>query len=62
MGVQNVETTTSPLSDFQFASTSSTHLIWHVNDANDLRIGYDFLNVFAAFRRNIVRITWRHYF
>ncbi len=62
LGVQNVETTTSSLSNSQFASTFSTHLIWHVNDSNDLRIGYDFLNVFAAFRRNLLRITWRHYF
>jgi len=62
LGVQNVETTTSSLSNSQFASTFSTHLVWHVDDSNDLRIGYDFLNVFAAFRRNMLRITWRHYF
>ena len=62
LGVQNVETSTSSLSNAQFAATFSTHLIWHVDEANDLRIGYDFLNVFAAFRRNLLRITWRHYF
>ena len=62
LGVQNAETTTSALSDARFASSFSTHLVWSVNAQNDVRIGYDFLNVFNAFRRNLLRVTWRHYF
>jgi tetratricopeptide (TPR) repeat protein len=62
MGVQNVETTSSRLSNAQFASTASALLVWHIGPRDDLRMGYEFLNVFNAFDRNLYRVSWRHYF
>ncbi len=62
LGAQNAETSTQPFANTQFASTFSTHLTWNINDHNDVRIGYNFLNVFNAFRRNLFQVTWRHYF
>lgn len=62
LGAQNSETTTSSVSDAHFASSFSTHVLWNVYPQGDLRIGYDFLNVFNAFHRHLVLVTWRHYF
>jgi tetratricopeptide (TPR) repeat protein len=62
VGVQNVETTSSSLSNAQFASTASALLVWHIGPRDDLRMGYEFLNVFNAFDRNLYRVSWRHYF
>ncbi|HWR36932.1 MAG TPA: tetratricopeptide repeat protein [Clostridia bacterium] len=61
-GIQNVDSTTARFADSHFASSIRTGLIWRVTDRDDVQIGYEFLNVYNAFRRNIPRITWRHYF
>jgi cellulose synthase (UDP-forming) len=61
LGVQNAQTTFSQFSAAQFASTYSTHLVWTVNAKNEFRAGYDFLDVFNAFRRHLVRVSWRYY-
>ncbi|HYL10608.1 MAG TPA: tetratricopeptide repeat protein, partial [Candidatus Acidoferrales bacterium] len=61
LGVQNAQTTFSRFSAAQFASTYSTHLVWAMNAKNELRAGYDFLDVFNAFRRHLVRVSWRYY-
>jgi tetratricopeptide (TPR) repeat protein len=62
LGAQNAETTGTSFSNASFASTFSTHLTWSITPRNDLRISYDFLDVFNAFHRHSVSITWRHYF
>ncbi len=61
-GAQNAETTFTPFSNTQFASTFSTHLTWSVSESNDLRLGYDYLNTFNAFHRHLFVVNWRHYF
>ena len=61
-GVQNAETTFTQFSSAQFASTFATHAVWHVSATNDLRVGYDYLNVFNAFHRQLFLVGWRHYF
>jgi tetratricopeptide (TPR) repeat protein len=62
LGAQNAATTGTSFSNPAFASSFSTHLVWSVSEQNDLRLSYDFLNVFNAFHRHAVSITWRHYF
>lgn len=61
-GVQNAETTFTKFSSAQFASSFATHLLWHVGAKDDIRGGYDFLNVFNAFHRHLFLVGWRHYF
>jgi len=61
-GVQNAQTTFTEFSSPHFASTFATHAVWHANAANDLRVGYDYLNVFNAFHRHLFSLSWRHYF
>jgi tetratricopeptide (TPR) repeat protein len=61
-GVQNVETSTASFKNSQFASSFSTHLFWRVTPMNELKFGYDYLNVFNAFNRHLYEFTWRHYF
>jgi tetratricopeptide (TPR) repeat protein len=61
-GVQNAETAITQFSSAQFASTFATHAVWHVGAANDIRVGYDYLNVFNAFHRQLFLVGWRHYF
>jgi hypothetical protein len=61
-GVQNVQTSTASFSNSQFASSFSTHLFWRVTPMNELKFGYDYLNVFNAFNRHLYEFTWRHYF
>ena len=61
-GAQNAETAFTSFSSTQFASTFSTHLTWGVTDHNDLRLGYDYLNVFNAFHRHLFLVSWRQYF
>jgi tetratricopeptide (TPR) repeat protein len=61
-GVQNAETTFTQFSSAQFASTFATHAVWHVTASNDIRGGYDYLNVFSAFHRHLFFVGWRHYF
>ncbi len=48
--------------DSRFNSTFSTSLVWHVTDTNTLRVNYDYIDVFNAFRYNLFTISWRHYF
>ncbi|HYL92790.1 MAG TPA: cellulose synthase subunit BcsC-related outer membrane protein, partial [Alphaproteobacteria bacterium] len=60
-GVQNVETSTASFSNTQFASSFDTHLMWRFTPSNELRVTYDYLNVFNAFQRNYFRFSWRHY-
>jgi tetratricopeptide (TPR) repeat protein len=62
LGVQNVETTGSDFSNPGFAATVSSNLLWRATPTNEIRLGYDFLNVYNAFRRHLVSVSWRHYF
>jgi len=61
-GVQNVETGTAPFSNAQFASSFATRFFWRVQATNELTLGYEYLNVYNAFNRNLYLFTWRHYF
>ena len=61
-GAQNSETAFTSFSSTQFASTFSTHLTWSMTGHNDLRLGYDYLNVFNAFHRHLFLVSWRQYF
>src|SRR5579871_529686 len=61
-GVQNVGDSGSSFSNPQFASSFETHVFWRISPNNELTVGYDYLNVFNAFQRNLYRIAWRHYF
>ena len=62
LGVQNVETTFSDFSNASFAATFTSNMLWRVTPSNEMRLGYDFLNVYSAFRRHLVSVSWRHYF
>ena len=62
LGVQNVENTTSQFGNASFAATFTSNLLWRVSPGNEIRMGYDFLNVYSAFRRHLVSVSWRHYF
>jgi len=62
LGVQNVETTTSQFGNAGFAATVNSNLLWRATPENEIRMGYDFLNVYSAFRRHLVSVSWRHYF
>lgn len=48
--------------DSRFNSSFSTSLIWHITDTNTVRLNYDYIDVFNAFRYNLFSISWRHYF
>jgi tetratricopeptide (TPR) repeat protein len=61
-GVQNVGSSTANFSNSQFASSFETHLRWRVSPVNELMFGYEYLNVYNAFQRNLYRFSWRHYF
>ncbi|HEY1525194.1 MAG TPA: tetratricopeptide repeat protein [Candidatus Angelobacter sp.] len=61
-GAQNVETSTASFTNTQFASSFETHVFWRISPNNELTVGYDYLNVFNAFQRNLYRVSWRHYF
>ena len=61
-GVQNVGSSTSSFGNAQFAGTFSSHLLWRPSSNNELRVQYDYLNVYNAFHRHLPGITWRHYF
>ena len=61
-GVQNVETKTASFGNAQFASSFNTRMLWRLNGTNDVRLGYEYLNVFNAFQRNLFKVGWRHYF
>ena len=61
-GVQNVENKTSSFENAAFASSFNTRMLWRLNATNDLRLGYEYLNVFNAFERNLFKVGWRHYF
>ena len=61
-GVQNVETKTASFGSAQFASSFNTRMLWRLNGTNDVRLGYEYLNVFNAFQRNLFKVGWRHYF
>lgn len=64
-GTAGVSTTRGlPLSpwDSRFNGSFSTNLTWHITDSNTIRISYDYIDVFNAFRYNLFGISWRHYF
>jgi len=61
-GVQNSETNTTAFSNAQFADNFETHLFWRITPMNELKFGYEYLNTFNAFQRNLFRFSWRHYF
>ncbi len=46
----------------QFSYTFNSRLVWRAGARDELRIGYDLLNVYNAYRRSLPSITWRHYF
>ena len=62
LGVQNVETTFTGFGNAQLASTFATGFIWRPDSHDEIRGAYEYLDIFNAFRRNIVRAAWRHYF
>lgn len=61
-GAQNVGDTRSSFSEVQFASSFTGRVLWRVRPSDEIRIQYDFLNVYNAFRRNVPMFSWRHYF
>lgn len=61
-GVQNVGNVTSNFSNTQFASSFETHVRWRLSPVNEMMLGYEYLNVYNAFQRNLYRFAWRHYF
>ncbi len=61
-GAQNVEDSTASFGNAQFASTFSSRLLWRPKANDELRIQYDYLNVYSAFHRHLPGISWRHYF
>jgi tetratricopeptide (TPR) repeat protein len=61
-GAQNVESSTSSFGNMQFAGTFSGRMLWRPSANNELRIQYEYLNVFNAFHRHLPAVTWRHYF
>jgi tetratricopeptide (TPR) repeat protein len=61
-GVQNVETSTASFSNTQFASSFETHVFWRLTPMNEIRLNYQYLNVFNSFERNLYRFQCRHYF
>jgi len=62
-GVQNVETgLIDKFTDTQFASSFATNVYWRVASTDELRFGYEYLDVYSAFKRNLFRFSWRHYF
>lgn len=61
-GAQNVGSASSSFGDVQFASSFSGRMLWRVRPRDEVRIQYDFLNVYNAFRRNVPMISYRHYF
>ncbi len=61
-GAQNVESSTASFGNAQFASTFTSRLLWRPGANNELRVQYDYLNVFNAFHRHQPSVTWRHYF
>lgn len=62
-GVQNVETgLTSKFVSTQFAYSAQTNVYWRVASTEEMRFGYEYLNVYSAFQRNLFRFSWRHYF
>jgi len=62
LGIQNVEATFSDFNNPSFAATFTSNMLWRVSPGNEIRMGYDFLNVYSAFRRHLVSVSWRHYF
>jgi tetratricopeptide (TPR) repeat protein len=62
LGVQNVAATFSNFGNAQFASSFRSRVLWRITDKNELRFGYDFLNVYNAVDRSLPSISWRHYF
>ncbi len=61
-GVQNVGSTTSNFGDPQFASSFAAHMLWRLRPADEVRLGYDYLNVYNAFHRHLPFVSYRHYF
>ena len=61
-GSQNVGNLTSSFSSAHFASSFETHALWRLSPTNEITLGYDYLNVYNAFQRNLYRFAWRHYF
>ncbi len=64
LGGQNVQTGAGPdtFKTTQFASSFTTNLFWRAASSEELRFGYEYLNVYNAFARNLFRFSWRHYF
>lgn len=62
LGAQNVETTFHRFGNAQLASTFGTGFFWRADERDEFRGSYEYLDIFNAFRRNIFRVAWRHYF
>lgn len=63
LGAQSVETgNLFRFTDTQFASSFRTNVYWRIASTEELRFGYEYLNVYNAFQRNLFRSSWRHYF
>ncbi len=62
LGVQNVADTYSRFGNAQLASSFRSRVMWRVTDKDEIRFGYDYLNVYNAVNRSLPSISWRHYF
>jgi tetratricopeptide (TPR) repeat protein len=61
-GAQNLENSTSSFGDAAFAGSFTGRLLWRPTARDEVRVRYDYLNVFNAFHRHLPGISWRHYF
>jgi len=61
-GSQNVQDSTSSFGNAQFASTFSGRMLWRPRADDEVRIEYEYLNVYSAFHRHQPSVIWRHYF
>jgi tetratricopeptide (TPR) repeat protein len=61
-GAQNAASATTNFGDVQFASSFSGKMLWRIRPTDEVRVQYEFLNVYNAFRRHVPMISYRHYF
>lgn len=61
-GAQNVESSTSRFGDESFAGSFMGNLLFRPSPRDEIRIRYEYLDVFNAFHRHSPSVSWRHYF
>ena len=60
-GAQNVGSATSNFGNVAVCVHFSGRVLWRFRPSDEIRLQYDFLNVYNAFRRNVPMISYRHY-